>query len=251
CAGGPRQPSGGRLGRATGGARAGAGGRAAKPRRREAVPDPARARTARPAPAGVRRRLRSAGRRTRGVRLLAWRGRGARGRDRTPRLCGRRGTGAAGPGGRTLARDSRRERHRAVRPGEPRAPRRRLARDVAGAARLTGARRPSRALRRLAPVLTPGAEELGELLSHLRREILPHEAAGPPDRLTHLRQVFRAVRAAGEMALEAAALATREGSLQVVADQLDHLLAHDRVSAEKHGQLSPSAASSAWRSWLR
>jgi len=47
------------------------------------------------------------------------------------------------------------------------------------------------------------------------------------DRLAHLSEVLGAVRAAGEVRLEAAATGARERALQVAGHQLDRLLAHD------------------------
>ena len=76
-------------------------------------------------------------------------------------------------------------------------------------------------------IFAPASEEPAELLLHRGGEVLGHEPAGQPDRLAHLREVFGAVRAAREVALEAAALAARERALEVVADQLDDLLADD------------------------
>ena len=77
-AGRPRQPAPGRLGPPPRAARASAGRRRARRETREAVADLAAARPARPAPGGVRRRLRAARRRRRRVRVRP-RGRGARG----------------------------------------------------------------------------------------------------------------------------------------------------------------------------
>src|SRR6476620_4963056 len=50
----------------------------------------------------------------------------------------------------------------------------------------------------------PAAVEVGELLPHLRGQVLGLQSAGQADRLTHLGQILGAVRAAGQVRLEAA-----------------------------------------------
>ena len=79
--------------------------------------------------------------------------------------------------------------------------------------------------RRLLLLGTPAAIEVHEFLAHLRAQVLGFQPAGEPDGLPHLGQVLGAVRAAGQMALEAAPARPGQRTFQVIGDQLDGLLA--------------------------
>src|SRR5271165_547380 len=78
----------------------------------------------------------------------------------------------------------------------------------------------------------PAAVEVRQVVPHLRGEVFWGHPPGQADGLAHLGEVLGAVRAAREVLLEAAARRTAEPALQVVGDQLDHLLA-DEITTER------------------
>ena len=67
----------------------------------------------------------------------------------------------------------------------------------------------------------PPAVEVGELVLHLRGQVVGFEPAGEADGLAHLREVLGAVRAARQVRLEAAPGPGVQRALEVVGDQLD------------------------------
>jgi GNAT superfamily N-acetyltransferase len=67
---------------------------------------------------------------------------------------------------------------------------------------------------------SPPAVEVGELVSHLRSQVLGFEPAGQADRLAHLGQVLGAVRAGRQVRLETAPGPGAQRPLKVVGDQV-------------------------------
>src|SRR6516162_8178467 len=99
----------------------------------------------------------------------------------------------------------------------------------------------------------PAAVKVRQVVAHLRGQVFRGYPAGEADGLPHLGEVLGAERAASQVPFEAAARRTPERSLDVVGDQLDHLLANQiTTESELHRDpLEPSSVSRAWRSLPR
>ncbi len=96
--------------------------------------------------------------------------------------------------------------------------------------RLTRDERRSDRERQRRLVVPPLPEQLGELPTDLRCQVVRVEGAGGPDGGPHLLEVVRAVRTVAQMGFEPPPVRPRQVLLQVVADQLHHLLADELVS---------------------
>src|SRR5581483_9197868 len=76
----------------------------------------------------------------------------------------------------------------------------------------------------------PGSEPSNDLFTQRRRKrLLARDHAGLPDRLADLVDVGGAAGAVGEVSLEPLPLVGRQRLLEVVGDDLDHLLALELV----------------------
>src|ERR1035438_1892720 len=91
----------------------------------------------------------------------------------------------------------------------------------------------------------PAAIQGAEVLAHLRRQVLALDASGQADGGAHLLEVLAAVLAGGEMRLEAPTLRSRQHALQIVGDQLDHLLADEPLLVPEHPHTTPNSDSRA------
>jgi hypothetical protein len=90
-------------------------------------------------------------------------------------------------------------------------------------------------------VLSPAAVQGDELVAHLGGQGLRLNVPEGGDRNPHLLEVTVAVRASGQVSLEASTILGRQSSFEVVGDELDSLPADDipAAKAQPHGSGLP------------